>query len=121
MIIHIGPLKTGTSTIQEVSRDCKDVLAKDNFVYLGKLTHRALLKLKMNTIALFDKHCLDQVRNKEFSRWNSSLQILNKYLTKNESILISNEETNFLSPTSHHRMTKDYYINLKKAFHDWDI
>jgi len=120
LIIHIGPPKTGTTTIQEISRDYKDTLAKDNFVYFGKLTHRRLQKLKIDTIALFDEHCLDQVRSNEFSCWNSSLQILNKNLIKNESILISNEETNFVGPTGH-KMTKDYYINLKNAFHDWDI
>jgi len=64
LIIHLGPSKTGTSIIQQVSRNSTDVLAMDNFVYLGRNCGKGTVKKHLTSLLI--KESLEKVRIKEF-------------------------------------------------------
>jgi len=139
LIVHIGPAKTGTSTLQKNSRDFTNVLAMDGYIYAGKFgiqQQREAIQdiFDVNdclfvTEAYLQNHSLNNtngrlgtegvLKAKDNSCWKTRVTKMDKYLENNTSIIISDEVYSINSKRQ--SRSKREYEALRAVFQDWDL
>jgi len=107
-IIHVGPSKTATTTLQHDCRDMKEILEQDHYVYLGKYgratRHSALEQTMMDRTCLQALHEARNSNNPKVSYsqvpcWQPVLKEVDSYYQQGKSIILSSEHyTNTESP-----------------------
>jgi len=122
LIMHIGPSKTGTKTIQKDSVRFTDVLALDGYIYGGIGAIRGHRK---PTVHIFDiddclyetAHLLRSTNNKTMAVrvpcWRSRMSGMKEFYPKN---FVLSEEM-----YSYKIKSKKDYDALKIAFKDWNL
>ena len=125
MIVHIGPSKTATSTIQRDSVNyLENPLAQDGYVYVGKFAQgnaRKNIKVPM----LFEKDdCFQQAAAVNFTQtpelpdcWHERMAGILKLAKKNTSFVFSDEAYSY-RPRYQGKYDAEYYQNLRLAFQD---
>jgi len=101
MIIHIGPRKTGTSTIQESLFESKKRLKKDNFIYIEKYD--------VCFRDYFDGHKCDLEEVRDFNYRLARLHSSKKNVILSSDRLIRSIQT------------KDDFDYLLRKLHGWDV
>ena len=104
MIIHIGPSKTGTSTIQRESESFRNnhTLELDNYIYLGKFAHHSIRMPSRASTLIDHNDCFQEAaaawkknlttRFTDTPCWADKLShIYEKYYKMNFSIVFSDE------------------------------
>ena len=122
-IVHIGPSKTGTTTIQKESVALEDVLAHDDYVYMGRHAQRKYLKQGYK--ALKEDSCLfetesyllnDTGKDKALMAtdvpcWNNRMSNLQQY---HKNIVVSEEALSY-------RLPQNALNAIHTAFRDWNL
>ena len=90
LILHVGPSKTGTCTIQEYAAKHERLLRKDNFYFLGHSNWKHRLHQKSRT-------CIDACVKRESScavcekEWSDFRKQLDYHYSQNHNIFVSEE------------------------------
>ena len=129
LLIHIGPSKTGTSTIQRESSYWEGILAKDQWYYVGKFASTTYRKPARIPI-LFDtddcwKQAVDEYKQntthhfRETECWAKRTAGLEKHRLKGDSLVLSDEQYSYKAFYD----TKDpeYFKMLRIALQDWNV
>jgi len=126
LVVHIGPSKTGTSTIQKDSFMFTDVLDLDSYIYAGRFGDRKIFAAIFGI--LNDDTCLTQTaaylsrsttnttnttKASDIPCWKSRMARVRKLDPKH--LLISDEAY------SYRKHSKQYYDNIKIVFQDWNL
>ncbi|CAB9526107.1 expressed unknown protein [Seminavis robusta] len=127
MVIHIGPSKTGTSTIQRETIAMEPFLAKDNFVYIGKFADRKFRQPTHAPVLLNHDRCFQEAATawkqnhtshfNETPCWKDRVSGIMKYYHKNTSIILSDEGYSYKSRFDN----RTFYQLLSVAFEDWNV
>jgi len=130
LIVHIGPSKTGTTTIQMDSRDFTDSLEMDNYIYAGKRSVQTRLRRRL----LANNDCLYKVRDYLFNNrknngrcamdipcWKKRMKgVVSGNISKN--IILSDEGYSYVAGLSSPQFfNKTYNRALQIAYQDWDF
>ncbi|CAB9528895.1 expressed unknown protein [Seminavis robusta] len=126
MIIHIGPSKTGTSTIQRESISLQPFLTRDNFVYIGKFAESKYRRASKAAMLLKNDGCFQEAaaawkyNNSNFNDtecWMGRMSGIMKYYHQNISMILSDEGYSYKGRFDNHT----YYQLLRVAFQDWNV
>jgi len=124
MIMHIGPSKTGTTTIQKNSRDFTDALALDGYIYGGSSAGKKYRDITAEifeidncmkqTISYLRNHTNPATKAVDVPCWASRMSDLMKIQPRN--FVVSGVPD--FTKTVH---SKSYYDEVKVAFKDWNL
>jgi len=124
-VIHVGPPKTGTTTIQTNFHDMDEVLKADNYEYRGRASgKRAGPALK---VLLDPKQCYEEaMRNQqEFSAspcWRGAINVINEWRKIKKNIFFSDESIAYAHPKGDDAMFYAAIAALKEALaDDWNV
>lgn len=137
LIIHIGPSKTASSTLQNESTTFQVPLAADKFIYLGQFADRKVRLPSHAADLLNNDDCLQkassawQLSNGEHPNsnnatfadtecWKTKTQRLQEYYNKNISVILSDEKWSFLNQYRG-KNDQSYYKMLRVAFQEWNV
>ena len=128
-IIHVGPSKTATTTLQHDCRDMADVLRLDNYVYLGKGRNvkrgRRPRRHSVLDKTLMDRRCLQalaeesQKQLKDYSSvpcWKPFMEEVENYYRSGHSIILSSEHYSSTESPFYDEHGK-YFDALAEALH----
>lgn len=126
MILHIGPRKTASTTLQVSLGNSRDALLKDNFIYIRKedICFMSLFTVKCSTRFNFNnaffkylknKFNLDITPNKSLSNDNIFLNGIETLRKNGINIVLSSEEAAYRIKTSTN------YNKLQKLTNGWDV
>ena len=102
-VLHIGPHKTGTSSLQCQLNTLKSFLGQNSTVdYIGRIYGDCLPKEDVRTfrnsivdtrrlVSCLDRHEIDGYRCNETKDWNHFVQILLRLAEKHQSVILSDE------------------------------
>jgi len=128
LIIHIGPSKTGTTTIQMESIKLQNdgILGQDGFIYWGRYQKVTMYKQKsmMGLATLFDGAAWReyQKKKKKSSKKIDELKELLDHLKRNhKSIIISDEALSYKQSYDHTFLQKNYFENLSEILDGWNV
>lgn len=143
LILHIGPSKTGTTTLQKESVRLQDELQKDGFVYLGRYASRSLRQPAKIAELFSNDDCLKEVAvslQQDSLTISSTSSVMPKslpqcwkdrtqgirdlYHAHNISIIISDEQFSYeRQMISICNIDQAYYLPtlLKALGQDWNI
>jgi len=103
LIIHLGPTKTATTTIQVELTKFQNALEKDNYVYLGKYQPGSSgLGVKSRILEIMqNQKCQQKVHQARFAGeerpecWKEMVNLIQEYRTNGTSIIMSAEGFSF--------------------------
>lgn len=130
LVLHIGPSKTGTTSIQMESRDMPEALKRDNYIYVGRyagVINRAVRPLLSNDDCLYrvsdyllqedeDSDNLER-RGTDIPCWRDKLAKVNR-VQNNTSIIWSDEAFSYGNGISRN---ETHLAALRVAFRDWNF
>lgn len=130
MIIHLGPCKTATTTIETELTRYQDNLLKDNYIYLGKFypasssnkRHPILTAMRSTTCHVQRRRAEGHNRIREHTPkcWREMTDQIMKYKGKN--LLMSDEEFGFQYANFTEGRTPIDWISLQQDFGEhWNI
>ena len=117
LVIHIGPSKTGSTTIQKDCANLTDPLALDNYVYLGS-------KSKQERMSKFHTKLLKKPPEgpswKEW--WNTTgvVKELEERFQRNQSIIMSDEAYSFTNLFAQHD-TPEFFEAFSELTKNWNV
>lgn len=92
-VLHVGPPKTGTSTIQGVARNHEDILQQDNMYYLGHYAGRP--ETRLHELSKFCRKCETQEGCIHCpQRWQEFENIVSHHYDLNHNVFVSDETFN---------------------------
>jgi hypothetical protein len=128
LIMHIGPSKTGTTTLQLDSVNLGNVLKADRYVYLGRY-QEPRTRIAANIPYLFrNDECLEQITDyfatsntnakaTDVLCWKERVQGIQRYQKSNISIVLSDEIYSYQNKISKVcRNESSYYATLRRAY-----
>ena len=123
-IVHIGPSKTGTTTIQKESVALEDVLARDDYVYMGKFSKRkyqlhGYRALKQDSCLFETESYLLNNTGKDHHQalamdvpcWNERMTNLQQF---HKNVVVSEEAYSF-------SLLQKLLNAISTAFRDWNL
>jgi len=130
-VLHIGPSKTGTTTLQKESIRLQEYLEQDNNVYLGRYASRSARQPARMAELLSNDGCLQEV-SKLFNGNSSSTIIpkcwkertyrIREYNTNHTNIIVSDEHYSYERQLAHVCNDPQYWSTLRQAlFVDWNL
>jgi hypothetical protein len=130
--MHIGPSKTGTTTLQLDSVNFRNVLQADRYAYLGRY-QQSQTRMAANIPYLFrNDECLQQVteyfstsdigKAMDVPCWKERVQGIQLYQKANMSIVLSDEIYSYQNKISEVCNNPSYYSTLRRAYQqeDWN-
>jgi len=126
LVVHIGPSKTGSSTIQRDSCEFSDSLKMDNYIYAGMFSGRDMKRIEVRLLA--NDNCLYIVRDylstddsgrraMDIPCWQERMKgVVEGNVSKN--VILSNEGYSYSSDIL---FNKTYHSALQIAYRDWDF
>lgn len=134
-ILHIGPSKTGTTTLQKDSAEFQDILDLDRYVYLGRYAPRSLRQPAKIGALFANDDCFRQVKavvqrvgtDSGTSSWpecwiNRTRTLNECYWARNSSIIISDEQLSYERHLTSMCNDPWYLPTLKSAlFQNWNV
>jgi len=130
LVIHIGPSKTGTTSIQKESVLFEAQLQQDNYVYLGRYANPKLREPAKVSFLFRDDDCFRQASTeyaqnitREFREtpcWKERFSTLDEYRANGTSIVLSDEAYSY--GIKYVERDVQYYTSLKMALSkDWNL
>jgi hypothetical protein len=130
LIIHIGPSKTATSTIQRESIDMGPLLAEDKYLYIGKFADSKWRRPSKAAALLSNDDCFQQAatalklnRTRFFNEtpcWMDRTSGIVKYYRANTSLVLSDEAYSYKGKYSGLNNITFYQL-LRVAYQDWNV
>ena len=125
-VLHLGPSKTATTTIQEDCMSLKDSLEADKYIYIGRFSKQAFLlnSLKDNK-ACFDlleeayRHNRNFTTVLCFQRLQNTVVTYSKQMTR--SLILSEETLSWKRYYKSLYLRDSYFQALKQLFQGWNI
>jgi hypothetical protein len=129
LFIHLGPSKTGTSTIQRESVYWQETLAVDKYYYLGKfgdVKYRSPAKIP---ILFNDDDCFRQASSdyksnrtshfRETLCWKDRIDGLDRHRVRKENIVLSYEAYSYRN--MYKDRSSDFFQMLRVGFDGWNV
>lgn len=116
-ILHVGPPKTGTSTIQAFAATHDDLLRKDNIYYLGHYGKRQ--DLNMHEFSNLCRLCQGKQDCDCNKKWEEFSKLVNYHHSQNHSVMLSDETFyRYKNENDEQAYLWDHLVPLLK---NWDV
>jgi hypothetical protein len=126
LIIHVGPPKTGTTTLQSALWKYRPFLEQNNYLYLGKsedYEYDPILD------AFTSKVCYQRVKKRrgtplsDIPCWSSMMDALDVHNKRGKNLILSDEVLSRYHhiPFSGHQPSRLNWGDMKSTFEKWDV
>lgn len=124
-ILHIGPSKTGTTTLQKDSVRMQSTLMEDHYVYLGRHAPQQIRRPSQLPHLFLNDDCLQQAANTPSNPPECWIQRINKikelYHSRNISIVVSDEALSYERQVLPICTDPRFLPTVLSALSDWNV